>query len=242
MQTLRYVAKAGLLQMLWAVLATYIVIAHLTAFDQVALAGDSSLTSQKLLFDKPYLGKLALPSSLIYTYSHRTSEEKRFGKAFIDTISVDVDKTESAKHKNSVSLRIFTGKRERRLGPHRGMMGNPIIMAFLERDLWEMKRRAGGVPIYYRNKIRKAMREAASVAKIEAEFDGKLVPAHRVTIVPFKDEKNNQRLSEFLNKSYEFTVSDMVPGGFLKARSAVPGVEGAGDLLVEDELVFQRLE
>ncbi len=240
MQTLRCVAKAVSLRTVLSVLSAALAVSAVITWGQPTLADNSTSRVQSLLFDNPYLTQLALPSSLTYTYNHRTSEEKRFGKAFTDTISIDV--AQDTEHANSVSLRIFTGPRERRLGPHHAMKGNPIIMIFLEHDLWETKHQVGGVPVYYRNKIRKALREAAQVSKIQSEFGGKLVPAHRVTITPFKDEKDNHRLREFLNKSYEFTVSDAVPGGYLKVRSIVPDGDTPGAFLVEDELSFLHLK
>ena len=199
-------------------------------------------TPQKLLFDTPYLTELKVPSSLSYTYRHRASEARQFGKPFTDTIAIDLSKPDNPEHVNSVSMRIFTGARARELGPNVDMKGNPIIMIFLERDLWEMKRRVGGEPIFYRNKIRRALREAAKVEKIEVDFEGKTVPAHKVTITPFSGETDNRRLQRFLNKSYEFVVADAVPGGFVRVRSSVPREDGAGEALVEDEITYLKVE
>ena len=192
-------------------------------------------TPQALLFDAPYLTELQLPTSLNYTYAHATSQEKLFGRPFEDTISVNVNANENAGGLNSVMLRVFSGERERNLGPHLNMKGNPIIMIFLERDMWEMKRRVGGEPIYYRNKIRKAFRDAATVEKTSAEFNGHTIEAHKISITPFADEKDSRRMQHFLNKGYEFMVSDKVPGGILSVRSVVRDKDAT---LIEDRLTF----
>ena len=197
-------------------------------------------TPQKLLFDTPYLTELKLPSSLSYTYRHDADDPKLFGKPFTDTIAVDLSKPSNAQHANSVSMRIFTGPRARKLGPNVDMKGNPIIMIFLERDLWEMKRRVGGEPIYYRNKIRRALREAATVEKVEVSFEGKTVPGHKVSITPFADETANRRMEKYLKKRYEFTVADAVPGGFYKVRSSVPLEGDSSKDLVADELTYTK--
>lgn len=199
-------------------------------------------TAQKLLFDTPYLQQLKLPSSLNYTYRHDAAEERQFGKPFTDTIAVDLSRPSNPEHVNSVSMRIFTGERARALGPNVDMKGNPIIMIFLERDLWEMKRRVGGEPIFYRNKIRRALRDQAKVEKIEIDFEGKPIGAHKVTITPFTDEAANKRMVKYLNKSYEFVVADAVPGGFVSVRSIVPPAEADAKALVEDELTFSSLK
>lgn len=205
---------------------------------QALVPAKASETAQKLLFDTPYLQQLKLPSSLNYTYRHDAAETRLFGKPFTDTIAVDLNKPSNPAHVNSVSMRIFTGERARSLGPNVDMKGNPIIMIFLERDLWEMKRRVGGEPIFYRNKIRKALREQAKVEKIQIDFEGKAVPAHKVTITPFVTETANRRLEKYLNKRYEFVVADAVPGGFVSVRSAVPQAEANAKALVEDEVTF----
>ena len=207
-----------------------------------AAAVQAADTPQKLLFDTPYLTQLKLPSSLSYTYRHDAAEAKQFGKPFTDTIAIDLSKPDNPAHVNSVSMRIFTGPRGRELGPNVDMKGNPIIMIFLERDLWEMKRRVGGEPIFYRNKIRRALREAAKVEPVELSFEGKTVPGHKVTITPFIGETDNRRLARFLKKSYEFVVADAVPGGFYKVRSLVPAEADGGKALVEDEVIYSKIE
>ncbi len=197
-------------------------------------------TPQILLFDRPYLRQLKVPSALNYSYRHATSEAKQFGPPFTDTIAVNVNEPTNPENANSVSMRIFSGERQRDLGPNVDMKGNPIIMIFLERDLWEMKRRIGGVPIFYRNKLRQALRDKAVVKKTEITFEGKPVPAHTVTIMPFAQETQNVRMKKFLKKTYEFTVADAVPGGFVSVRSVVPG--GDGEVLIEDEITFLKAD
>ena len=221
---LRFIAAAMLLQL------------------AVPVSAGEVATSQALLFDAPYLKQLTVPSALNYSYRHSTSAEKTFGKPFEDTIAVNVGRNDKPGGLNSVMLRMFSGKRQRDLGPHVDMTGNPIIMVFLERDLWEMKRRVGGEPVYYRNMIRHAFRKAAKVEKSTAEFNGQDIAVHTVTIRPFTTEKERGSMKSLLSKSYEFTVADKVPGGILKIRSIVPGEQDGSAALVSDELTFVGIE
>lgn len=236
MQMVRNFARRGSLRTLAGAVIAGVLMTLGTALAQAAD------TPQKLLFDTPYLTQLKLPSSLNYTYRHAATETRQFGKPFTDTIAIDLVKPDNPDHVNSVSMRIFTGERSRELGPNVDMKGNPIIMIFLERDLWEMKRRVGGEPIFYRNKIRRALREAAEVEPIDVTFEGKTVPGHKVTITPFIGETENRRMERFLKKSYEFVVADAVPGGFFKVRSSVPLEGESGKALVEDELTYSNME
>ncbi len=198
---------------------------------------EPTATSQSLLFDASYLERLALPQTLSYSYRRKTENEKVFGAPIDDVIRMKVAKSKQSDGLNSVLLEVFTGERQRRLGPHADLRGNPVLMAFLELDLWYMKRRIGGVPIYFRNSIRKAFREAATVETIEIEFEGRAVPAHRVTIKPFIKDPNAPRLRDYRAKVYEFTVSDSVPGGFYTIHAWVPKSEGDG-VLIDDLMTF----
>ena len=80
------------------------------------------------------------------------------------------------------------------------------------------------------------------VEPVELSFEGKTVPGHKVTITPFIGETDNRRLARFLKKSYEFVVADAVPGGFYKVRSLVPAEADGGKALVEDEVIYSKIE
>lgn len=206
-----------------------------------ASPGAAGEDSQSLLFDAPYLERLAPPKTLSYSYRRKTGNEQVFGRSFEDTIRVTVAKSDRRDGLNTVSLEVFTGERQRRLGPYADMRGNPVLMVFLELDLWHMKRRAGGVPVYFRNTIRKAFRDSANIERVAIDFGGRSVSAHKVTIRPFAEVQNAPRLKDFRAKTYEFTVSDAVPGGIYRIRTWVPEPDGGGPL-IEDLMVFAKVE
>lgn len=222
-----------------AVAGTWFALAGLAAVT-TPKAGQTA-TSQALLFDAPYLERLAPPQTLSYSYRRRTANEKVFGLPIDDIIRIRIAKSKKDDGLNSVSLEIFTGEKQRRLGPHADMQGNPVLMAFLELDLWHMKRRIGGVPVYFRNSIRKAFRESAAVETVEIEFEGRAVAAYKVTIKPFVEDPNAPRLRDFRQKVYEFIVSDSVPGGFYRIRAWVPKSDGEGSL-IDDTMTFASIE
>ena len=192
------------------------------------------LTAQSLLFDTPYLESLTSPGSLSYKLDHATDYAKRYGKNSSDTVQLHLE----GDTQKQVVMNVFSGKHKRVLGPFSQVSGNPVIMMFLERDVWQMKKRIGGTPAFYRNRIRKALREAAEIEQASIDVDGKTLPAHHVTIRPFKDEADVQRFREYREKSYRFTVADGVPGGFYEIRSRIPDAENAGKQLVEDTLTY----
>ncbi len=193
-------------------------------------------TAQSLLFDTPYLEALAAPGALSYKLDHATDYAKRYGKNSSDTVQLRLEGEKE--QQKQVVMNVISGEHKRVLGPFSEVSGNPVIMMFLERDVWQMKKRIGGTPAFYRNRIRKALRDAAKIEPASIDVDGKTLPAHHVTIQPFKGEADVQRFREYRDKSYRFTVADGVPGGFYEIRSHIPDAENAGKKLVEDTLTY----
>ncbi len=198
-------------------------------------------TPQSLLFDAPYLKGFRAPASLSYTLDHVSKKADRYGANFKGTVRMRIEKASDATDTNSVYIDMKAGKRDRNLGPFTNVTGNPVIMMFLERDIWQMKRLIGGVPVYFRNRIRKAFREAAKVEVTEIEFDGKKVPAKRIVIKPFVKDKESRRLREYTAKTYEFIVAETVPGGFYELRSFVPNTDSSKGAVVEDRIRFKSV-
>ena len=214
-----------------------LVILCLHFVSQPAMAGTES-DPQKLLFDAPYLANLKPPASLTYAYRHHTADEKTFGKNFADQVRLDLSKSDEPGGLNKVSMTIFSGPRQRVIDARSDVRGNPVIMIFLERDLWEMKRRIGGAPVYFRNSIRRSFREASDVKKTTVTYRGAELPGFVVTIRPFENDKNADRFRQYRTKAYEFVVADAVPGGVYRIRSLVKGGAGDAEVVVEDTLTL----
>lgn len=187
-----------------------------------AIAGEPETVSS-LLFDKPYLTSVKPDTTLVYDFKRISSDEKKYGPGLSDTIRLDVLKDEKDSSKRTAHLHIYSGPRARNIGPIPQTSGNPAIMILLEQDTYDFKRHLGGIPAYFRNKIRKAMREDAKIEQIQIQYDGREISGHKVTLVPFKSDPNMQRVPEYQNTIYEFIVSDDVPGGIVSISSTIPG-------------------
>jgi hypothetical protein len=187
-----------------------------------AATDESAPSAQSLLFDATYLEPLSAPSRLVYSFRHKTGDPERFGKAFEDEVALQLSNSPggSAGQKD-VMVDMFTGDRERLVGPLTRVSGNPIIMMFLERDVSQMNMHVGGQPIYYRNVIRLAFREKAKLEPATFSWDGKEVRGTKITIQPFLGDPHAERLQFFQSKTYEFIVSDAVPGGIYEVHSTM---------------------
>ena len=138
-----------------------------------------------------------------------------------------------------VQTQVASDARRRMAGPFPGLVGNPVILVFLERDVAEMAVALRGSPYYLRNRIREALGEATVAESARLLFEGREVDGWRVAVSPFESDRNRDKLREFAVKRYEFTLSDAVPGRLLEMRAVTR--RGDGTLLVEDRLAFRRL-
>lgn len=211
------------------------------ALANAAVAGEPETVSS-LLFDKPYLTSIKPDTTLVYDFKRISSDEKKYGRDLSDTIRLDVLKDEKDSSKRTAHLHIYTGPRARNIGPIPQTSGNPAIMILLEQDTYDFKRHLGGIPAYFRNKIRKAMREDAMIEPTSIQHDGRDVSGHKITLVPFKGDPNMQRVPEYQNTVYEFIVSDEVPGGIVSISSTIPGSEPGSDVLRKQYMSFKSQE
>lgn len=197
-------------------------------------------TASDLLFSSPYLSAIEPNQTLVYQFDRTNIDENRFGPKLSDTIRVEVREDETDKTKRSVQLRIYSGPRERNIGPFSQTSGNPAVMIVLEQDTFELQRRIGGQPAYFRNKIRLAMRESATVEETSFEFAGKTIDGHKITIQPFKGDPNMAKVPEYAATIYEFVVSDEVPGGIYRVSSIIPAANDADPVLKKQNMIFSQ--
>jgi len=199
-------------------------------------------TASALIFSEPYLKTLGHPHTIAYSYSHDTNAPADYGKEFTEDVAVHVRKPTREGGFNSVAIALKSEKRSYELGPFENTSGNPVVMMFLEREMSQMRSRVGGTPVYFRNTIRRAFRDAAEIDDLQVDVGGKMVSAKRVTIRPFVDEKQAARFGKFQGKVFETIVTDSVPGGIYAMRSFIPDQDKAGTNLVTNLLQYQTTE
>jgi hypothetical protein len=208
----------------------------------------ASSQGQDMLFETPYMSSVQAPSKMIYTFKSATADDTQYGRSFDDQASMKVEANKNNASSRDVFVTMFSGDREREIGLVSAVTGNPILMVFLERDMSRMKMHVGGQPVYYRNRIRAALREHAKVEPVTFSFADKVVNGNRISIQPFTNDPLGEQLRLFRSKIYEFTISDAIPGGIYEIRSVIPApvAEGPGAAaakpLIDERLTFARIE
>lgn len=105
-------------------------------------------------------------------------------------------------------------------------VGNPIIMYFVETVLRDVAQEAGGSPFYIRNRIKDSLVQDAPVEDVLVTVDGAEVPAKRVTLHPFAEDKNRDRMGVYGDLAITVTMSEDVPGWYGSLVASAPPRDG----------------
>lgn len=199
------------------------------------VAADPSATA--LLFENAHFDKLPDGTVLSYRYERDTVDPTKLGGAFEDDIKLTLG-APGPDGRRDIVVQLFSGDRRKPAGPFSQMLGNPLVMLFLEADVNVMKELVGGNPRYLRNKIRAAFRAGGEVEATTVSVDGVDVPAERIRLKPFVDDSHRAELGAFVEKTYEFVVSDKVPGSLVSIRAVTPQLAGTGEPYLEEEIRY----
>ena len=138
-------------------------------------------------------------------------------------------------------LKFTQGEKSKNLGAFPATVGNPIIMYFVETVLRDVAQQAGGSPFYIRNRIKESLVQVAKVDDVSVSKGGKAVHASRITLRPFEDDKNRDKMKGYGDLTLTFTMSPDVPGWYQSLVATVDGSD-AGVPLYKNALVLEGSE
>lgn len=120
--------------------------------------------------------------------------------------------------------------------------GNPLIMVFLQSDVVDLAAETGGHWRYFQKQMKLALESSAEVEPVTVEFQGESVAGQRITVRPYSgEEAHRKELGRYVDKTYEFTLSDQVPGSIVELRATVPPEDGSATPLVT-KLILRSVE
>ncbi len=202
-------------------------------FPGIAGAANDFSAAEQALFIGNQLGKLRPPLTLHYGYRKTGTLEE----AFEDKVDVVL----TAKSDGvccAASARFFTGARAMSQPDVEGSQVNPVILYFLERDIREMERLTKGKANYFRQRIRMAIYQGASIRNLTLFYRGRPVTVQEISISPYLDDPNRSRYEKLVNKQYLFMMAASVPGGLYGIRTQINGESAnAPPLMVEEMLL-----
>jgi hypothetical protein len=184
--------------------------------------------AQIALFESDHMHGVEGRAALSYAFRH---EEAGDAKDYADHVSLDVRPRSDGK--KDVWIDFLTGDHHVPYPPAIDFRGNPVLMFFLERDVQEMHKLTGGAAAYFRNRIRDAFVDRATVRETTVETAGGQAPGTEITLLPFNKDPRLAVLPGWKDKSYRFVLSDKVPGTIYEIETEVPGANGEKPLLKE---------
>lgn len=191
--------------------------------------------AETILWMGDQLKGIAAPATLKYEFRKAGSLEE----GFTDRVHLHITELLPEGMKKA-TVDFFTGQRHLYIPPYEAINGNVLLAIFLQGDILEMKRLTEGGTRYFQQRIKYALATNARIADTEIEFDGRKLPAKRITITPYLDDPKaelNEKFRRLKDKAYAFTVSEQIPGYFYEIHTLVPApadsAPGAGPVLEE---------
>ena len=163
-----------------------------------------------LLFGDPQWTKAPAGSTITYSYSKKTTEPA-FGPSFDDHISMKLD-AGADPTRRTVEVKMFSGVHAKPAGPFDSVEQNPVLLLVLEENVQEFSKMFKANPRYLKNAIRKAWRDDAKIVATDVMVDGKSVPGTRITVTPFVNDPETDKMLGLEGATYVVEIADSVPG------------------------------
>ena len=135
-------------------------------------------------------------------------------------------------------LTFLRDAERRNLGQFPATVGNPIVMYFIETVLRDVAHQAGGSPFYIRNRIKESLVQFAEIEQAAVPFGDQDVSAQQITLRPFLNDKNRDKMKGYGDLTLTFTMSDQVPGWYAALVANVPGTAASAPIY-NNALVLQ---
>ncbi len=203
-------------------------LAALALSQEVAAAEVVLSPAQIALFETPHLDNLEPPIRLDYVFRREETDRP----AIEDSIRLEVRASAEA-GRHDVAVEFLTGPRAIRYPPATGFRGNPLLLFALDREARELSAATGGSTVWFRNRIRRAVAEAAELRAGIVAVGGQSFPATEIRFKPFVGEPRARRYQAM---QFELLLCDTTPGRIHSIRTKVSESEGGGK--VTESIVF----
>ena len=210
-------------------------LALLVAMPAVAKSLDGTETYD-LLFRKGTLDEISRDSTLVYHRDVNNSLKPEAGVRDTGDIALSF----SAEQEGLAKIEFRKEGKTRGLGRFPASVGNPMIMYFYESVIRDMAETAGGSPFYIRNRVKEVLVQSADVVEGKAQFDGRTIATRTISLYPFREDPNRDRMQGFGDLELRVVMSDDVPGWYLALTASAPGTEGGS--VYRSEITFETLE
>lgn len=170
-----------------------------------------------LIFKQGTLSDLSLQSVLAYDRQVTIASDPERAQRSTGTVDLAFATDDMAQ------LTFRQDDKHQTLGRFPASVGNPIVMYFVETVLRDVAHEAGGSPFYIRTRIKDSLVAPAEIEPVTLRYGDRDVVGQKVTLHPFQDDENRDRMHGYGDLSLSFTVSDAYPGWYGALVADVPG-------------------
>ncbi len=186
-----------------------------------------------------HLQNIKNPGRLYYDFVKRGSYEEGFSDSiYLDIVRFNDDGSKDA------NLEFFTAERQQNASADNltGITGNPVLVVFMQGDVYEMNRLTSGSWRYFQRRIKVAFSEDAEIEPVTFEYNGAEVTGEKISITPYLNDPRRRQFAEFSSKVYEFILSEQVPGTLYQIKTVIPNNLPDKEPLIEEILTLQHAE
>jgi hypothetical protein len=179
-----------------------------------------------------HLANIKQPLSLYYEFEKSGSLEDGFSDSiYLKILELNEDGTKNA------ALDFFTADQKQDVSADNvtNITGNPVLGIFLQGDVYEMNRLAGGHWRYFHKQIKVSLRKDAVIEPASFNFNGKEYQGEKIIFSPYLNDPHRRDFEKYAEKSYEFIFSDDIPGSLYQIKTVIPDTskESADPLISE---------
>ncbi len=175
--------------------------------------------AERLLFLDNHLGHVSPPRTLHYLFVREGGADGRQTDPLTLALTAAPDGSCCAVHGE-----FAVGGQALTLPDIPQAHANPVLLYFLEHEVRDLERLTKGQANHFRQRIRKALVDQASVGPATITWGGQKLPATVVHVAPFLDDPFRARFEVQAHREYTFVLADGVPGGVYKMSMLLPGV------------------
>lgn len=195
--------------------------------------------AEKKLWIGEHLLNIKQTARLHYEFEKTGSYEEGFvDDVYLDIIKINEDGTRNA------TLQFFTKEKSQNVSPSNvtKITGNPVIGIYLQGDVYEMNRLTDGHWKYFHKQIKLAIANSNESESVTIELDGKEYRGEKIVLRPYDEIDNRSRLKDFSDKTYEFIMSDDIPGKLYQIRTVMNDADNPAVPLMEEVLTLKNVE
>lgn len=202
-----------------------------------ALADTEGTETYEMVFKGGTLDDL--PRAAMLVYAREVTNRANPGAAAGATGAVELTFTDDAPER--AVLRFTRGDTFSAIGAFPAEVGNPVVMYFMESVVRDMAETSGGSAFYIRNRLKDSLVRSAEMDQVEAAYGGGEIQAQALTLHPFADDPNRDRMRGFGDLAVTVTMSDAVPGWYHTLSATVPDPAGGAPLYAQS-LTLETME